>query len=133
MSVLTLGVGIGDLALFKDLALFLPQFSYRNQLYTPFFNRAWEPLSPPCPRMNWHGAACLSNCHTTRAQWFRHYTFASIGHGSVLQRDSWFLGWVYSIMPLNGLLVRILQIPTLGAALPFKPFILLHKLVKLMK
>jgi hypothetical protein len=36
---------------------FLSLFSYRAQLYTPFFNRAWEPLSPPCQRMNWHGAA----------------------------------------------------------------------------
>jgi len=28
-----------------------------SQLYTPFFNGAWETLSPPCLRMNWHGAA----------------------------------------------------------------------------
>ena len=51
-------MGIGDLAFFKDLALFLSRFSYRTQLYTPFFNEAWE-----------------------------HYAFASIGNGSVLQRD----------------------------------------------
>jgi hypothetical protein len=31
------------------------------------------------------------------------------------------LGWVHSLMPPNGLLVRILQIPPLGTALPFKP------------
>jgi hypothetical protein len=53
MSVLILGVGIGDLAFFKDLALFLSQFSYRNQLYMPFFNGAWEPLSTPCHDLAW--------------------------------------------------------------------------------
>ena len=57
MSVLTLGVGIGDLA-FKDLVMFLSLFSMnRTQLYKSFLNGAWEPLSSPCPRMNWHGAA----------------------------------------------------------------------------
>jgi len=34
---------------------------------------------------------------------------------------TWFLGWVHSRMPPNGLLVRILQIPPAGTALPFKP------------
>jgi hypothetical protein len=33
---------------------------------------------------------------------------------------TWFLGWVHSLMPPNGLLVRILPIPTLGTGLPFK-------------
>jgi hypothetical protein len=49
--------GDWESALFKDLALFLPRFSYRTQLYNSFFNRDWEPLSTPCPRMNWHGAS----------------------------------------------------------------------------
>ena len=40
MSILTLGVGFGDLAFFKDLALFLSRFSYRTQLYRPFFDAA---------------------------------------------------------------------------------------------
>ena len=38
MSILALGEGLGDLALFKDLALLLPPFSYKtqlNQLLTP--------------------------------------------------------------------------------------------------
>ena len=35
---------------------------------------------------------------------------------------TWFLGWVHkNRMPLNRLLVRILQIPPLGTAPPFKP------------
>jgi hypothetical protein len=38
MPVLTLDEGIGDLAFFKDLILFLSLFSYRAQLCTPFFN-----------------------------------------------------------------------------------------------
>ena len=33
----------------------------------------------------------------------------------------WFVGWVRSLTPPNGFLIRILQIPTLGTALPFKP------------
>jgi len=33
---------------------------------------------------------------------------------------TWFLGWVHSRMPPNGLLVRILQIPPAGTALPLK-------------
>jgi hypothetical protein len=32
---------------------------------------------------------------------------------------TWFLGWVHSLMPPNGLLVKILRIPTLGTVLPF--------------
>jgi hypothetical protein len=40
MSILTLVARIGDLAFFKDLALFLSRFSYRTQLYRPFFNGA---------------------------------------------------------------------------------------------
>jgi hypothetical protein len=40
MPVLTLDEGIGDLAFFKDLVMFLSLFSYRAQLYTPFFNGA---------------------------------------------------------------------------------------------
>jgi hypothetical protein len=32
--------GIGDLAFFKDLVIFLSLFSYRAQLYTPFFSGA---------------------------------------------------------------------------------------------
>jgi hypothetical protein len=41
--MLTVGAGIVDLALFKDLALFLSRFSYSTQLYRPFFNGACEP------------------------------------------------------------------------------------------
>ena len=37
--------------------LVLSRFSYRTQLYRPFFNGTWEPPSTPCPRMNWHGGA----------------------------------------------------------------------------
>jgi hypothetical protein len=36
-----LGAEIGDLTLFKDLALFLSRFSYKTQLYSPFFIGAW--------------------------------------------------------------------------------------------
>ena len=36
-------------------------------------------------------------------------------------RETLSLGWVRFLMPPNGLLVRILQIQSLGTALPFKP------------
>jgi hypothetical protein len=57
MSTLTLGVGIGDLAFFNELSLFLSWLSFRTQLYRPFFNAAWETPSTPCLRINWPGAA----------------------------------------------------------------------------
>jgi hypothetical protein len=54
---LYLDVVIGDSAFFNKMALFLHRFSFRTQLYWPFFNAALETPSPPCLGRNWHGAA----------------------------------------------------------------------------
>jgi len=66
MSILALGVEIGDLALFNDLELLQLRFSSRTQLYLPFCNGAWE---PPFDTLAVHELARLSNCHTIRLVW----------------------------------------------------------------
>ena len=55
MSILTPGAGIGDLALFKDLALFLSRFSYRTKLSRPFFQRG---LGATFETLSAHELAC---------------------------------------------------------------------------
>ena len=50
----------------------------------------------------------MSNCHTTRVVWALHLCQHRAWQHFTARLLIWFIGWVHSLMPPNGLLVRIL-------------------------